>query len=637
MRKVPAASLGFMMAVGLSMPMVAPATVDPFSLPDDLTYLSLEDLLNIQVTSVSRVAESISGAAASIQVVTAEDISRSGARNLPEALQLITGVQIARIDARQYAITTRGFNGSIADKLEVRLDGRSLYTALFSGVLWEAQDPPLEDIDRIEVIRGPGASLWGANAVNGVINIVTKSAADTHGGHLTLSGGDERRYHLLARHGLELGERGDLRVYAQTRKIDASVQADGSESRDAREISSAGLRADLSLNARDQLMLSLNGQDTRYDNASVAPDMRETVRGLDLIARFTRRYSADSDVQLQFNYDRLLRNIPGQFGEQRDQFDVDLRHRWAPGKTHELIWGAGFRRSMDDIRNSDIIIFDPASSSLDTFNVFLQDRIRLSETLTLTLGSKFEHNDYTGFEYQPSARISWLLSDSQTLWAALSRASRSPNRVDRDLAVPSVGLIVNDSFESERAKVAEFGWRGRLGAKLSLDLSTFYAEYDKLRGFAFTPQGENFLSNEGAGRSYGAEFTAVWALQPNLRLWLGYTYLNVDFAAYPGSQDFNIAISNQNDPRHQAQVRLVWDPTPRWRAHAQLRYVGPLLDPGTKAYTELDLHLSYALRPNLQLELTGRNLLDRSHPEFNDGSGANIERAISAGIRWDLR
>lgn len=608
----------------------------------DLTSLSLEALMNIQVTSVSQVAEPLSAAPAAIQVINAEDIRRSGARNLPEVLRLATGLQVAQIDNRSWAITARGFNNSLADKLEVRLDGRSLYTPLFSGVLWEMQDPLLQDIERIEVIRGPGAEVWGANAVNGVINIVTKSAAQTPGTYLSLHAGNELEHHVSVREGLDLGTLGAWRVYAQSREHDTSQSGSaGVTSVDGLRVASAGLRGDLSLSVRDSLMLSLNAQDAEAGTRQSRSGDTESLTGVDLIARWTRIYSDRSDLRVQLSADHFRRDIPGFYGETRRQVDLDLRHRWQASSRHELIWGGAWRVSADHIRNSDAVIFDPSRRRLQTASLFLRDRISLADDLTLTLGSRFEHNDYTGFEYQPTARLSWQLDPKHTLWSTLSRATRSPNRVDRDYNIPSadpqgISLVGNTKFQSERAQVAELGWRQRFSDRLSLDMVGFYADYDRLRGITFLDAQSVAVSNEGRGHGYGAEISAIWVPHEDVRVWLGYTYLHIDFGAYPGSTDITIAGANEQDPAHAVNLRVAWDLSRRISTDLQWRFVDELEDPGVPSYLELDLNLAYKWTPQLHFELAGRNLLDRHHPEFNDGRGANLERAIHAGVVWEF-
>lgn len=616
---------------------VVPAGADELAaLPQDLTRLSLEDLLSIQVTSVSRVAEDLSDAPAAIRVITARDIARSGARNLPELLQLINGVQVARINGRSWAVASRGFNASTSDKLEVRLDGRTLYTPLFSGVVWELQDPPLESIDRIEVIRGPGASLWGANAVNGVINIISKSADETPGSSLMLRAGDELKRQVYARQGQDFGAAGAWRIYAQSRATGPTAMSAEGGFNDFHEISSAGIRGDLSLTPRDELMLSANIQDAEMGSSS-SPDAPETMRAGDLIARWTRRHSDRSDFQLQLNLDKSWRHAPTSFGEERTQVDLEFRQRQQLGR-HELVWGVGARRSMDQIENGVAIYFDPDNSDLATYNIFLQDRLPLGRSLNLTLGSKFEHNEYTGWEIQPSARLAWRAGPRQMLWAAVSRAARSPNRLDRDLGVILEGpdFVTNDSFRAERALVAELGWRWRLSPDLSLEMSSHYADYDQLRGVSFTPAGELVVSNSGYGRGYGTELDLLWAPQAGWRLWLGYSFLDLRYQAYPDSNDINIDGNNENDPQQQVKLRGSWDFSPRLQLNGQFRWVDRLPDRGTPDYAQLNLYLTYSLRPTLQLQFGGRNLLEAEHPEFGDANGPQVEREVFAGLRWEL-
>ncbi len=606
------------------------------ALPEDLTRLSLEDLLNIQVTSVSRVAEDMSDAPAAIRVLTSSDIARSGARNLPELLQLISGVQVARINGRSWAVASRGFNASTSDKLEVRLDGRTLYTPLFSGVVWELQDPPLDSIDRIEVIRGPGASLWGANAVNGVINIISKPANETLGSSLLLRAGDELKRQVYARQGQDFGAAGAWRIYAQTRATGPSGMPQPAGWNDSHEISSAGIRGDLSLSPRDELMVSANIQDAEMGVEST-PSRPETMRAGDLILRWNRRQSEHSDFQLQFNLDKSWRHAPTSFGEERTQIDLEFRHRQQLGR-HELVWGVGARRSMDQIENGVAIFFDPANSDLDTYNVFLQDRLPLGEQLNLTLGSKFEHNEYTGLEIQPSLRLSWRPGPQRMFWAAISRAARSPNRLDRDLGVILEGpdFVTNDRFEAERAVVGELGWRQRLSADLSLEMSSHYADYDLLRGVSIRDADSFVVSNNGHGRGYGAELDLLWAPQANWRLWLGYTYLNLRYGPYADRLDITIESGNETDPQQQVKMRGSWDIRPRLQLNGQFRWVDRLPDRGTPDYAELNLYLTYSLRPTLQLQLGGRNLLDAEHPEFGTTAESQAQREVFAGLRWEL-
>ena len=604
------------------------------SLPDDLTQLPLESLLAIEVTSVSRASQQLASAPSSIQVISRTQLRQSGAQSLPEALRQVTGLQVAQIDGRSWAISARGFNSALSDKLEVRLDGRSLYTPLFSGVLWEFQDVPMDLIERIEVIRGPGASLWGANAVNGVINIVTRSAQDTLGTRLAIGAGDELERRASVQHG-QATANGAWRLYLQTRDWDATTSGSGATSHDSRETASAGWRADLTLTPRDELLISLDATDASMGSAQARPGTRETQAGAVALLRWSRRYGERSDHQLQVSYDYFDRDIPGYYGEIREQIDLDFRHRWQPWAAHDLVWGLGFRLSQDQIRNSAAVIFDPAASSLHLFNLFLQDRISLGESLEFTAGARIERNDFTGTEVQPTLRLSWQPGSRDSFWTSLSRASRTPNRVDRDFEIPGL-IVTNDSFRAEQAEVAEIGWRRQVSASFSLDLSGFYADYRRLRGIGLSANQEPIVSNEGSGHGSGLELTMQWLPSNHLQVRAGYSYLDLSFRAREGSIDTSIANANQNDPRHQALLHLSWSGPGGTIVDAGLRYVGELVDPGTPSYTELDVHLVRPLSASLELSLRGRNLLQPTHPEFNDGSGALIERSVHAGLRWSF-
>lgn len=611
-------------------------------LPDDLTALSIEQLLDIRITSVARVEQDIFTAPASIEVITHRELMRSGVQNLPQALRLVPGVQVARIDGRQWAIATRGFNSGLSDKLEVRLNGRTLYTPLFSGVIWEFLDQPIDDIERIEVIRGPGAALWGANAVNGVINIVTRSARDTQGSRLSLRGGSAQEYRGYVRHTAEVGERGAVRLYVQSQSWDNSDHGTTDGSLDERRIHSGGLQADLSLSERDELMLTLDGTSSEMGSVPARQGEQETMQGTAMVVRWARTFNARSDLQLQLSADYFDRDIPGHFGEVRRQVEVDVKHRFRPARAHELVWGMGARRSSDQIRNSPAVIFEPDALDLDYFNLYAQDRIDLSPSLELTVGSRLEHNDYTGFEIQPSLRLGWTLNDRHFLWSSLAQASRAPNRVDRDFVVPgpepgSFVVVDNDSFQTEVARVAEVGWRTRPLDRLSLSATVFYADYDDLRGIGRNGDGAPIVSNEGEGRSFGTELGASWQPVPELDLRLGYSYLNLDFGPREGSPDTSIEPANQNDPVHQANFRIAWEPTLKLTGFAHLRFVDELPDTGTPAYTELDIEWRYRLTEAISIAVGGRNLLDNAHPEFNNGSQALVGRSGHAELRWDFQ
>ncbi|HSS44518.1 MAG TPA: TonB-dependent receptor, partial [Thermoanaerobaculia bacterium] len=422
-------------ALGLTLPASASAqTEEAVRPPTELKKLSLEELFEMEVTSVSKKPEKLSETAAAVHVVTDEDIRRSAAPSIPEALRDIPGIEVARVDSRQYAITARGFNGTTANKLLVLMDGRSLYTPLYSGVFWDAQDTLMEDIARIEVIRGPGATVWGANAVNGVINIISKSAEETQGLLVTGGGGNEERAFTGVRYGGKLGADAYFRVYGKYFDRNDSVRPNGQDANDQFQMGQGGFRVDWKPRA-DQLFTL---QSDVYDGSAEQPTAGDIdLKGGNLLGRWTRHFSANSDLQIQAYYDRTERNIPPIFGEKLDTLDLDVRHRFLPAGGHDVVWGFGYRHTNDKVNNSPALAFLPPNQTRQLATAFVQDEITLVESrLHLTLGSKIEHNDYTGFEYEPSGRLAWTPSKEQTIWAAISRAVRAPSRIDRELFAP---------------------------------------------------------------------------------------------------------------------------------------------------------------------------------------------------------
>src|SRR5438552_3237702 len=400
-----------------------------------LKQFSLEELLNLEVTTVSKRPEKLTEAASAIQVITQEDIRRSGASSIPEALRLASNLEVAQVDSRQWAISARGFNSTTADKLLVLIDGRTVYTPLYAGVFWDFQDTLLEDLDRIEVISGPGATLWGANAVNGVINITTKQAKDTQGVLLLGGGGTELRDFGGVRYGGALAPNLHFRVYGQYFDRDSMVFPTGQDAANDWHLGQGGFRLDWDASASTLLTLQGDLYDGRIAQPGTTGDI--TVDGSNVIGRWSHTFAEDSDLKLQVYYDRTHRRIPDVFAEDLDTYDVDFQHRFPLGERHDLVWGLGYRLIEDDVSNSPILAFLPARVSRQWFSGFVQDEITLvKDRLHLTLGTKIEHNDYTGFEVQPSARLAWRLSQQQTVWAATSRAVRTPSRIDRELFAP---------------------------------------------------------------------------------------------------------------------------------------------------------------------------------------------------------
>jgi iron complex outermembrane receptor protein len=405
----------------------------------DLTELSIEDLMKIEITSVSKKAQKISDAAAAIFVITQEDIRRSGVTSIPEALRMAPGVEVARIDANKWAISARGFNSRFANKLLVLMDGRSVYSPLFSGVWWDVQDTMMEDIDRIEVIRGPGATLWGANAVNGVINIITKKAGDTLGGLVTAGGGTEEKGFGALRYGLKPAEDSDFRAYAKYFNRDRSVTSTGADAGDEWDAFRAGFRLDHETSARNNFTLQgdyyTGNAGTTYDVASITLPYLNTFQkksesaGGNIIGRWNHTFENDSEFSLQAYYDRSDRKDLFAAGVV-DTADVDLQYRFKWFGGQEFVLGTGYRFTRDNIANdNELRTADPASRSESLLSAFIQDDITLIDNrLHWVIGSKFEHNGYTGFEVQPNTRLIWTPSTTQSVWGAISRSVRTPSR-----------------------------------------------------------------------------------------------------------------------------------------------------------------------------------------------------------------
>ena len=594
----------------------------------DLVDLSLEELANLEITSVSRRPEPLSQAPASIFVITGEDIRRSGARTLPEALRLAPNLQVARIDASQYAISARGFNNAIGNKLLVLVDGRTIYTPLFSGVFWEQQDVMLEDVERIEVISGPGGTLWGANAVNGVINVITRAARDTQGTLVSIGGTGEDRTAAL-RYGDALEGGGHFRLYGKTGDMRNTFLPDGTPVADGREFSQAGFRADWS-------ELTLQGDAYSGSNERVAFGGVE-VSGWNLLGRWTRRLAGGSDLSVQAYYDRTEHDDAFLFRPRSDVFDVQLQHGVPHGR-HRFLWGAGYRRADDDIRPGLVFGFVPRSRVLDWANVFAQEELRLGEGLDLTLGLKLESNDYTGVEKLPSARLAWKPTANALLWSALSRAVRAPARLDHDIRFPAVQPPVfiagGEHFDSEVADVLEVGIRAQPTATLSFSATAFYTEWDRLRSGEPAPA---MVQNRIEGDTHGIEAWGVWQATPALRFSAGGTNLKKHLALEPGANDPTGPSALGNDPRFQWTLRAAANLGAGHEIDAALRRVGALPDPALPGYEAVDLRYAWRSR-QLELAATLRNAFDPDHAEFRTGPGApsEFERVLYLSARWTM-
>jgi len=606
--------------------------------PDSLKKLSIEQLMSLQVTSVSKRPELLSHTASAVQVITQDDIRRSGASSLPEALRLAANLHVAQVDSRQWAISARGFTSTTANKLLVLIDGRTVYTPLFSGVFWDVQEVPLTDLDRIEVISGPGSTLWGANAVNGVINVITKAAKDTPGLLLSGGGGTEQQGFGTARYGGALGAAVRYRIYGRGFGRDATTLANGQTSGDDWHMGQGGFRLDWDRSSASRL--SLQGDLYKSEIGQLTGgDIRTS--GGNVVAKWSHTISERSSFTAQVYYDRTHRDIPATFGEDLDIYDVDLHHRTRLGARHEVVWGLGYRLINDHVTNSASLAFLPAHVARQWLTGFFQDEIALvPDRLHLTLGTKIEDNDYTGFEIQPSGRLNWGLGPAGTLWAAVSRAVRTPSRIDRELFAPSQPpylLAGGPDFQSEEVLAYELGYRHQRGA-LALSLATFYTRYHGLRSLEQTnpPQPTPLvISNGQDGESFGVEATAQYRPSSRWRLSAGLTELRVHIWPNPGSTDQSRGASESHSPDRQFFLHSSVDLPRHWRLDAGFRAIDDIANQQVPAYAELNVKLTWQPVPSVDLALVGQNLLHRRHAEFGAAATRKaVERGVYGTVEW---
>lgn len=604
----------------------------------DLAELSLEELAALEVTSVSRRGEPLRAAPASIYVITADAIRRSGVTSLPEALRLAPNLQVARIDATQYAISARGFNNAIGNKLLVLIDGRTVYTPFFSGVFWDQQDVLLDDVERIEVISGPGATLWGANAVNGVINILTRNSAETQG-TLVAGGAGTVERGLSLRHGVALGEGGHLRVYGKTTRAKATETAAGADRADANERHQAGLRADW-VAGSDTFTLQGDVYRTRAEHRGFLLGTELTPiasSGANLLGRFTRRLPGGGELRVQAYLDHMEREDALLYRPTVDLADLEAQHAFTEGQ-HRVVWGGGYRRAQDRLERGLFFGFVPERQTLSWGNLFVQDDLALSETLGLTLGLKLEHNDFTGLEPLPNLRLAWRPRPHQMVWTALSRAVRAPARLDRDIRLPPTPPYIiagGPDFRSEVANVFELGWRGQFAAGWSGSATAYLSDWKHLRSGQTPPNAQ--VQNMIDGRTYGLEAWADWQVLPAWRLRGGFTTLHKDLELRAGSTDPVGPANLGDDPSFQWSLRSTYAPAEGQELELALRRVASLPQAAVPAYTAFDARYGWRVSRALELSLVGQNLLDPGHPEFAAAPGrSEIGRGIGLWLRWSL-
>ncbi len=624
-----------------------------------LKQLDVADLLNIEVTSVARHASPLAAAPSAIQVITRAQIRRSGATTLAEALRLAANLQVAQRGSAGWAISARGFNTDLANKLLVMIDGRTVYTPLYSGVFWDAQDTLLEDIDRIEVISGPGGTLWGANAVNGVINIITRRAGETQGLYAEAGGGSAPSALAALRYGGTVTPNVHYRVYGKYLKHADSVFADGSDASDAWHRQQTGFRMDAADTGRGSWTL----QGDYYANHEAAADGRTgLMHGENLLGRWRRAFAAHSGFTLQLYYDRtqlslpvapltiagMVLSPPGTLHDELQTFDLDFQHRLPLNAANALTWGFGFRHTHDVVGNAPALAFLPEELDQQLYSAFVQDEIRLLPDISLTAGTKLEHNSYTGYEVEPSLRIQWRAAPAQTVWGAVSRAVRAPSRIDRDLyegPAPYLTILKGSSdFRSENVLAYELGYRAQSGSRFTTSLATFYNVYDDVRSTTITPTTilPFYFENNVAGHTWGAEWTGTLQLTGNWSLRAGYVLLKEHLHVKQGHIDIANAHNETSDPQQQASLHSALDLPAHFGLDLDLRWVdtlrnsnGPAL--GTvPAYVDLDAHLSWQANNHLELSVTGRNLLHARHPEYGFPSPARtqIPRGVYGKLVW---
>ncbi|NHZ64991.1 TonB-dependent receptor plug domain-containing protein [Massilia genomosp. 1] len=604
--------------------------------------MSIEDLANIEVTSVSKKPERLAAAAASVFVITADDIRRSGAATLPEALRLAPNLQVAQSSGYGYAISARGLNTSrntVPNKLLVLIDGRSVYSPFFSGVTWDAQQVMLEDIERIEVISGPGGTLWGVNAVNGVINISTRAASATQGSLVALRAG-QRGNHVAVRQGA-----GDWRVQASYLNERPTGLASGAPVNDARHQWQAGMRRDWGGGA-DQFSvvgIAYRGVLDQPEPGAITTGTKldlGTVQssGASLTAHWTRALAGGGSLMLQGYIDHSERDVPPTYAERIQVADLQFQHSLPAGGLGQLVWGANVRHTWDAVTNSETVAFLPAKVEQDWSSLFAQDELALRENLRLVLGARVEHNDYTGAEFLPSMRLAWQVAPQHALWSGVSRTVRAPSRLDADTYIPGKPpylLRGGPQVRAEVAKVFELGYRGQPLAQLSYSATVFHNRYDYLRTQEYNVAG-GFLTFDSKmeGKSSGIEMWGSYQATSWWRLNAGWMALHQRFALKAGSNDAPAPRTSGRDPSHTAQLRSTFTLSDDKELEVAVRKVARLDSDKVPGYRALDARLAWRVRRDMALSVSGNNL-NGAHAEYGPlATRSDVPRDIAVKLVW---
>ena len=652
------------------------ATNSPLSA---LADMDITNLFNIKVSIVSpNTPETIPQTPAAVSVVSAKDIERSGAQNYPEALRLVPGMDVAQVDSSQWAVSSRGFNDVFANKLLVMQDGRSIYTPLFSGVFWDVQGTLLADIDQIEVVRGPGATIWGANAMNGVINIITKSAADTQGLLAEGGGGAEERGFAGARYGGAINSNAFYRVYATYQNHDSTVLANGDDASNSWQMARMGFRTDWDPTGQNTFTFQGDGYASwvnqvfdEFDPAT--PSLTSTngevmkVSGANVLGRWTHKFSDTSNFKLQAYYDYTARIADNLFDEQRNTFDLDFKHQFAVGTWNNVDWGLGYRITDDREGDNATISFYSDSQAINLYSAFVQDELTLvPDHVSLTLGSKFEENDYTGFDFQPGARLLWTPTQHQTFWASASRAVRTPSRAEESVilnqAIPTSApppfppdvpgtILGTNSFKNENMMAYEAGYRAEPIKNLSFDLDAYWNHYEDLRSQAPVTTAlfpTFYLANNIHGNAYGCELSATWRVLDWWRLQPSYSHLKsvLHADAVNGYVDaYSVGLDEGASPENQFMIRSSMDLPHDITFDTGLRFVDKLEFPQAGAptitvpdYFELDARLAWRINGNWEVAVIGQNMLHDRHMEFEPTyvhtQATEIPRSVFAQVTY---
>ncbi len=622
----------------------------------DVADLSLEELMmqELIVTSAAKKPQKLSEVASAIYVLAQDDIHRSGATSLPDLLRLVPGVHVARITAHKWAVSIRGFNSQYAAKLLVLIDGRSIYSHLNAGVVWDIHNPMLEDIDRIEVIRGPGASIWGKNAMNGVINIITKRPGETQGNLLVAGGGNTEKVVAGFRHGGKVSDKGYYRVYGRYFDRDDGASFQGAPTDDRADGFQVGARTDINLSEHDLFVLQGdyyqgNEKETLSIITSPAKAIDTRAYQYNILGRWQHKTEANNLMTLQFFYnrERWNNNINNSalVNYHIDTFDVDFQYRFQFFDRDDLTWGLGYRLIADDYGKSAVTQYEPSQRDIQLFSAFFQDEISLvTDFWRLIIGAKFEHNDYSGFEIQPSIRSIWNWRD-HTFWVAFSRALRTPSRTERDSTFrffdpgtsQAVELRSTRELKTEQMLSYEGGYRWQVNSQLNIDVSGYYHDYKRLIGFDLIKVSATSVTLETAYRGkatiWGFEIAIDWQPMDILTIRSHYSFLDDQ------SKGKMMSGGNQQTvPHHQFLISTGIDITSQVQVNLTGRFVDRIADQQIAAYYGFDVHLIWQPVQNLELSFVGQNLLDSEHAEFYEKTietqPTEVKRSIYGKLSW---